>query len=61
MHGAILDMDHPVAYDMVLDYVLHVQQGHDTVGAQPRPGVEEDRRLHYVIVNSTKSNKGGNH
>ena len=54
-------MDHPVAYDMVLDYILHVQQGYDTAGAQPGPGVEEDRRLHYVIVNSTKSNEGGNH
>ena len=41
MHGAILDMDHPVAYDMVLDYILHVQRGYDTAGAQPGPGMRK--------------------
>ena len=61
MHGAVLDMDHPVAYHMVLDHMLHVQRGYDTARAQPEPGMEEDRRCHYVIVNSTKSNEGGSH
>ena len=54
-------MDHPVAYGMVLDYIRHVQQGYDSAGSQPGPGMENDRRYHYVIVNSTKSNEGGNH
>ena len=54
-------MGHPVAYNMVLDYILHVQRGYDTARAQPGPGMEDDRRSRYVIVNSTKSNQGGNH
>ena len=31
MHGAALDMDHPVGYDMFLEHVLHVQRGYDTI------------------------------
>ena len=61
MQGAALEMDHPVAYDMVLDYIRHVREGCDSAGSQPRPVMEEDRRCHYVVVNSTKSNQEGNH
>ena len=61
MQGAALEMDHPVAYDMVLDYIRHVQQGYDSAGSRPGPRMENDRRCHYVILNSTKSNQGGNH
>ena len=61
MHGAALDLDHPVGYEIVLEHTLHVQRGYDTAGARPGPGMEDDRRCHYVIVNSTKSNGGGNH
>ena len=59
--GAALDMDHPVAYDMVLDYICHVRRGYDSAGSRPDPGMEEGRRCHYVIVNSTRSNQEGNH
>jgi hypothetical protein len=61
MQGTTLDMDHPVAYDMVLDHVRHVQRGYDSADPRPGPGVLEDRRCHYVIVNSTRSNQSGNH
>ena len=61
MQGVALEMDHPVAYDMVLDYIRHVREGYDSAGSQPRPGMEEDRRCHYVVVNSTKSNQEGSH
>ena len=52
-------MDHPVAYDMVLDYIRHVREGYDSAGSQPKLGMEEDKRCHYVVVNSTKSNQEG--
>ena len=61
IQGTTLDMDHPVAYDMVLDHMRHVQQGYDTADPHPGPGVLEDRRCHYVIVNSARSNQNGNH
>jgi hypothetical protein len=61
MQGTTLDMDHPVAYDMVLEHMRHVQQGYDSADPHPGPGVLEDRRYHYVIVNSTRSNQNGNH
>ena len=54
-------MDHPVAYDMVLEHMLHVQTGYMTHGAIPGPGMQEDRRHHYVIVNTSRSNAEGNH
>ena len=61
MQGATLDMDHPVAYDMVLDHMRHVRQGYDSAGSRPGPGMEDDRRCHYVVVNSTRSNQEGSH
>ena len=61
MHGAALDMDHPVGYDMVLEHILYVQRGYDTAGTRPGRGMEDDRRCHYIIVNSIKSNEGGKH
>ena len=54
-------MDHPVAYDMVLEHFLHVREGYMTHGMVMGPGMQEDRRQHYVIVNSTRSNQEGNH
>ena len=49
-----LPMDDPVAYDMVLEHMLYVKGGRSTRGV-------EDRRQHYVVVNSAKSNESGNH
>ena len=57
--GEVLPMDHPVAYDMVLEHVLHVRMGYMTHGAIPGPGMQEDRRHCYVIVNSSRSNEEG--
>ena len=42
-------------------HLLHVQNGYMTHGAVQGPGMLEDRRQHYVIVNSSRSNEGGNH
>ena len=61
MGEEVLPMDHPVAYDMVLEHVLNVRTGYMTHGAIPGPGMQEDRRHHYVIVNSSRSNEEGNH
>ena len=56
-----LPMDHPVAYDMVLEHVLHVRKAYRTHVAVPGPGMAEERRHHYVIVNSRRSNEEGSH
>ena len=61
MGEEVLPMDHPVAYDMVLEHVLHVRTGYMTHGVVPGPGMQEDRRQHYVIVNSSRSNVEGQH
>ena len=61
IQGAALEMDHPVAYDMVLDYIRHVRAGFDSAGSRPGPGMEGDRRCQCVIVNSTSSNQEGSH
>ena len=61
MGEAVLPMDHPVAYDMLLEHVLRVRTGYMTHGAIPGLGMQEDRRHHYVIVNSSRSNEEGNH
>ena len=61
MGEEVLPMDHLLAYDMVLEHVLHVRMGYMTHGAIPGPGMQEDGRHHYVIVNSSRSNEEGNH
>ena len=61
MGEEVLPMDHAVAYDMVLEHVLHVRTGYMTHGVVPGPGMQEDRRQHYVIVNSSRSNVEGQH
>ena len=54
-------MDHPVAYDMVLEHVLHVRMGYMTHGVVPGAGMQEDKRQHYLIVISNRSNVEGQH
>ena len=61
MGEEVLPMDHPVAYDMVLEHVLHVWTGYMTHGAILGLGMQEDRRHLYVIVNSSRPNEEGNH
>ena len=61
MGEEVLPMDHPVAYDMLLEHMLHVRKGYAAHGAVPGPRMAEDRRHHYVVVNASRSNEGGSH
>ena len=61
IHDAELEMDDPVAYDMVLEHILHVQRGYDMMGGLAGPGATGERRWHYAIVNSSRSNEVGSH